>query len=58
MTNLSDAIIFFVVLAVVAMLFFVFGVETGKHNLLREAYERGHAVQCLGKTGYFWECEP
>ena len=25
--------------------------------IMREAYERGHAVQCLGQTGYHWECE-
>ncbi len=28
------------------------------HNeIMAEAYDRGHAVQCLGKTGYYWECE-
>lgn len=20
-------------------------------------FERGHMVQCVGKTGYYWECE-
>ena len=24
---------------------------------MREAFDRGYAVQCVGKTGYYWECE-
>ena len=28
------------------------------HNeIMAEAHSRGCAVQCLGKTGYHWECE-
>lgn len=23
----------------------------------REVYERGYMVQCIGKSGYYWECE-
>lgn len=23
----------------------------------QQAFERGHMVQCVGKTGYYWECE-
>ena len=23
----------------------------------REAFDRGFMVQCIGKTGYYWECE-
>ena len=22
-----------------------------------QAFERGYMVECLGKTGYYWECE-
>ena len=22
-----------------------------------QAYERGYMVECLGKGGYYWECE-
>ena len=32
-------------------------IPNAKNNVMREAYERGHAVQCLGITGYYWECE-
>lgn len=23
---------------------------------MQQAFERGYAVQCIGKTGYHWEC--
>lgn len=23
----------------------------------KEIFERGHMVQCVGKTGYYWECK-
>lgn len=26
-------------------------------EVMKEAYDRGHAVQCLGKEGYYWECD-
>lgn len=26
-------------------------------DIMKQAYDRGHAVQCLGKEGYYWECE-
>lgn len=26
-------------------------------DLMKEAYDRGHAVQCLGKEGYYWDCK-
>ena len=32
-------------------------IPNAKNNVMREAYDRGHAVQCLGKIGYHWECE-
>lgn len=31
-------------------------VPRAKTDVMRQVYERGHAVQCLGKTGYYWEC--
>jgi hypothetical protein len=27
------------------------------NEMMKEAYGRGHAVQCLGREGYYWECE-
>ena len=29
----------------------------GKLNVMQEAFDRGYAVRCVGKTGYYWECE-
>lgn len=44
--------------AVVTGLFaFAFGFDKGKAVAKKEAFERGAAVQCVGKKGYFWECE-
>ena len=28
-----------------------------RDSVMLEAYERGYAVECLGKTGYYWECD-
>ena len=36
---------------------FYFGNGIGREMLMQEAYERGHAVQCVGKTGYYWSCD-
>lgn len=46
---------FFVIVIVIGIGFggYVQGVE----DTMKQAYKRGHAVQCLGKTGYHWECE-
>ena len=29
--------------------------DVSKHK--QEAFDRGFMVQCIGKTGYYWECE-
>lgn len=26
-------------------------------NYKKEAFDRGFMVQCVGNTGYYWECE-
>ena len=26
-------------------------------NHKKEAFDRGFMVQCVGKTGYYWECD-
>lgn len=33
------------------------GSDLTYREVMKEAYDRGHAVQCLGKKGYYWECE-
>lgn len=35
-------------------------IETYKHKnqyLKQQAFDRGYMVQCVGKTGYYWECD-
>lgn len=33
------------------------GSDLTYREVMKEIYDRGHAVQCLGKEGYYWECE-
>lgn len=33
------------------------GSDLTYRDVMKQAYDRGHAVQCLGKEGYHWECE-
>lgn len=28
----------------------------GRRAVMIEAFERGYAVQCVGMSGYYWEC--
>lgn len=28
-----------------------------REAVMQEAFDRGYAVQCIGKEGYYWECE-
>ena len=34
-------------------------VETGNDpdKIKQQAFKRGYMVECLGKAGYYWECE-
>lgn len=33
------------------------GLFIGTRNVEWVAFERGYMVECIGKTGYYWECE-
>jgi len=44
---------FFIVLLTV---WYFWDVETSTNEVRQEAFERGYMVECLGKSGYFWEC--
>lgn len=35
----------------------IFGAYAGQTDTMKEAFERGYAVQCVGKSAYYWECE-
>lgn len=28
-----------------------------QQDIMKQAYDRGYAVECLGETGYYWGCE-
>ena len=36
---------------------FYLGKNIGTKETMSEAYEKGYAVQCIGSTGYYWECK-
>ena len=29
-----------------------------RQQVMAEAYSYGYVVECIGKEGYYWECEP
>lgn len=31
-------------------------VGSEREAVMQEAFDRGYAVQCIGKEGYYWEC--
>jgi hypothetical protein len=59
MTDFSSFVLGFIVaVGLVAFPLNLAGTQYGKKTTMHEAFERGHAVQCLGRAGYYWECEP
>lgn len=36
---------------------FMSGAVFGYREALKDAYHKGHAVQCVGKSGYHWDCD-
>lgn len=36
---------------------YLFGDDDATKQKMKEAFDRGYAVQCIGKEGYYWECE-
>lgn len=47
----------FIPLLFLMALSFLVGILLGAGFVHQEAFERGHMVECLGKVGYYWECE-
>ena len=55
--DLLCAFMFVTFLAVFSLSGFGFGFINGSDEIKQQAYERGYMVECLGKGGYYWECE-
>ena len=36
---------------------YILGQGDAKGEIMKEAFDRGYAVQCVGKAGYYWECD-
>ena len=50
----------FSIILILFLIFFVgcaVGSGVGYRDMKDQVIERGHMVQCLGKSGYHWECE-
>lgn len=53
----TDVFIIITLLLISCFLFAVGGRLDGINDTMAQAFERGFAVQCLGKDGYYWECD-
>ena len=51
-----DGVVLAIVLIVACAATAIIGNVDGKRATMQQAFERGYAVQCIGKTGYHWEC--
>lgn len=50
-----DVSIVFVLVLILLVLNIFFISELG--SIKQEAFDRGYMVECLGKKGYYWDCE-
>lgn len=46
----------FLIVMVVGV-FCMCGYMAGSGAVKQQAFERGYMVECIGKSGYYWECE-
>lgn len=53
----AESIAALISVVVLAVMISVASTYYGYWSALHEAFERGYAVQCVGKAGYYWECE-
>lgn len=59
--DLADglSVLFAIILFAITMAALVAGAAVHwrtERAIMQQAFERGYAVQCVGKTGYHWEC--
>lgn len=54
---MMEAILVVIVCALMVLILLFAGAHLGHKETMQEAYDRGLAVQCVGKVGYHWECE-
>jgi hypothetical protein len=53
----EDLLAMVAVLFVITQIGSIFVLVYTIQNYKQEAFDRGFMVQCVGKTGYYWECE-
>ena len=57
MTEALGALLVAILILFVAYAGYMLGGIDAREQTMEEAFDRGHAVQCVGKAGYYWECE-
>ena len=53
----ADALMISLSVAALFVLGLVIGSYISRDHLKDEAFDRGFMSECLGKTGYHWECD-
>jgi hypothetical protein len=53
----EDLLAMLAVLFMITLIGSIFVLVYTIQNYEQEAFDRGFMVQCVGKTGYYWECE-
>lgn len=54
---MGEGFAFSVLLVGVFVVAFIIGNVGGEISVMTDAFKRGYAVECKGRTGYHWECE-
>ena len=52
-----DGFIGCAVSGVLVAMAFIAGCALANMGFSQQAYDRGYMVECIGKSGYYWECE-
>lgn len=47
----------FTSLLITSLIVYIVAEVSTTQMLMKEAFDRGYAVQCIGKKGYYWDCE-
>lgn len=54
---MDKGLVFAIFVWVSFALMFALGESLATNDMTQEAIDRGYMVQCVGKTGWHWECE-
>ena len=55
--GMSEALVKAGLMAASALVSWHVTVDIASAGFKADAFERGYMVECIGKSGYYWECE-